>query len=60
MVWIRKLDSNSDLVEIVIKVDQHKEADCDSSNCQSLSETSEDLLLAVNVNLKLLRISVKD
>ena len=29
--WIRKLDSNSDLVEIIIKVDQHKEADCDTS-----------------------------
>ena len=28
--WIRKLDSNSDLVEIVIKLDQHKEADCDT------------------------------
>ena len=32
MEWVRKLDSTSDLVEIVIKVDQHKEADCDTSN----------------------------
>ena len=57
--WIRKLDSNGDLVEIVIKVDQHKDADCDTSNCQSQSETSEDLLFAINVDLKSLRISVE-
>ena len=57
--WIRKLDSNGDLVEIVIKVDQHKDADCDTSNCQCQSETSEDLLFAINVDLKSLRISVE-
>ena len=57
--WIRKLDSNRDLVEIIIKVDQHKEADCDTSDCQSQSETSEDLLFAINVNLKSLKISVE-
>ena len=59
MEWVRKLDSNSDLIEIVIKVDQHKEADCDTSNCQSQSETSEDLLSAINVDLKSLRISIE-
>ena len=59
MQWIRKLDSNSDLVEIVIKVDQHKDSDCDTSNCQSQSETSEDLLFAINVDVKSLRISVE-
>ena len=58
--WIRKLDSNRDLeIEIIIKVDQHKEADCDTSDCQSQSETSEDLLFAINVNLKSLKISVE-
>ena len=40
-------------------VDQHKEADCDISNCQSQSETSEDLLFAKNVHLKSLKISVE-
>ena len=35
--WVRKLDSSGDLVEIVIKVDQHKDADYDTSNCQSQS-----------------------
>ena len=59
MEWIRKLDSNSDLVEIVIKVDQHKEADCDTSNCHGQSETSEEFLSAINVDLKSLRISVE-
>ena len=30
------------VMAIVIKVDQHKDTDCDTSNCQSQSETSED------------------
>ena len=47
------------MVEVAIKLDQHKEADCDTSNCQSQSETSEDLLSAINVDLKSLRISVE-